>query len=195
MLGGTTQVAGDQERGIALYFRSLELYEALGDEWGIVHLRHRVWTGARRERAGAHGWRRISRARGQSGSRMLEIEAIGGLAFVAHRGGEFDRAVELYRVQLEGARQLGFAWFIAIGGGNLAECEYEVGKLDEAEAAALDALAVAREIDDQRVTSWMLLVCAAIAAQRGERRARRPARRGGRGGACARRARLERRGL
>jgi predicted ATPase len=168
VLGGTTQVAGDPERGAEFYARSLDLYEQLGDEWGIVHLRHRVWT--TRAVTEQQAWLEENLARARAlGSLMLEVEAIGGLAWIAHTGGEFDRAAELYRVELEGARQLGFAWFIAIAGGNLAECELELGELDEAEVHGLDALAVAREIDDPRVTSWMLLLFAAIAVRRGDR--------------------------
>jgi len=99
---------------------------------------------------------------------MLEVEAIGGLAWIAHNGGELDRAVELYEEELEGARELGFSWFIALASANLAECHLELGHLEAAEGHGLDALAVASEIDDQRHTAWILLVLAMAAVRRGD---------------------------
>jgi predicted ATPase len=167
VLGGTTQVAGDPERGAEFYGRSLELYEHLGDEWGIVHLRHRVWTTQAVTEQQAWLEENLARAR-RLGSRMLEIEAISGLAWLAQAGGDFERAAELYRVELQGAREVGFAWFVQMAAANLAECELELGRLDDAEMHAAEALGVSREIEDERMTAWVLLVLAGVAARRGQ---------------------------
>ncbi len=170
--GGTTQVSGDPVRADELYRRSLALFEELGDERGIIHLRHRLWAVA----ADKGDWalartlidENVVRARAV-GSKYLETEALGGLAATERFDGDLERAAELYRAHAELSRELGFNWFVAIGGGNVAECELLLGRLDAAEAEARATLELSREIDDARLTAWMVLVLAVIAARRGDR--------------------------
>ncbi len=171
--GGMAQVAGDTPGGASLYQQSLAAYEELGDEWGIVHLRHRLHTIA----CEAGEWatarelveENLVRARAL-GSRFLEAEALGGLATVEQFGyGDFERAIELYRLHLKLSRELGFNWFLALSGGNLAECELRLGRLDAAEVDARAALALSQEMYDPRIMTWLVLVLAVIAARRGER--------------------------
>jgi tetratricopeptide (TPR) repeat protein len=169
--GGTTQVAGDPTGAEQLYRASLDAYERLGDEYGIVHLRHRLHTSA----AEAGDWPRarqlveenLPRARAL-GSKFLEAEALGGLAGVAQYADEdFERAADLYRPFVELSRELGFNWFVAGGQGGLAECRLELGQVDHAYADACAGLALAREMDDPRLTAWMLLLLAVVAGRRG----------------------------
>ena len=171
VFGGATQVAGRPEDALSLYRESLSLYEQLGDEWGTVHLRHRVavtnldldeWDLPRQLLP-----ENLERARAL-GSTFLECEALGALSFIAHRDGDLARAIEIEERNLEVARELGFAWFIALGGGNLAEWRLEAGEAALAEEAARPALAVARSIDDRQVSTWLLMVLAVAARRRGD---------------------------
>jgi len=137
--GGTTQVSGDPVRADERYHRSLALFEELGDQRGIIHLRHRLWAIA----VDKGDWvlartlieENVVRARAV-GSKYLETEALGGLAATERFDGDLQRAAELYRMHTELSRELGFKWFVAIGGGNLAECELLLGRPDAAEAEA-----------------------------------------------------------
>jgi non-specific serine/threonine protein kinase len=169
--GGTTQVAGDRPGAERLYLQSLEAYERLGDEWGVVHLRHRLWSIAfeteQWERARAIVEENLVRARAL-GSRFLEVEALGGIAAGDMHDGNVERARDGFREHVELSRELGFNWFVALGGGSLAECELELGRIDEAEDSARAALALTRQMDDRRLTAWMLLVLAVAAARRGD---------------------------
>jgi tetratricopeptide (TPR) repeat protein len=171
VFGGTTQVSGERDAAEALYEQSLAAYERLGDEWGVTHLRHRLSTIAiERE-----DWERCStlleenlvRARAL-GSTFLEAEALGGLAWVRRHDGDLDAALELSRRHVALSRALGFGWFVVIGGGNLAECALEAGRLDEAERACQDALRFSRSMGDRRLTVWLLAVMAATTRRRGD---------------------------
>jgi predicted ATPase len=44
VFGGTTQMSGDQAGARELYRASLAEYERLGDEWAVIHQRHRIAT-------------------------------------------------------------------------------------------------------------------------------------------------------
>ncbi|MGZ8694070.1 MAG: ATP-binding protein [Gaiellaceae bacterium] len=171
VFGGTTQVAGRPEDALPLYRESLSLYEQLGDEWGTVHLRHRVavthldldeWEVPRQILE-----ENVPRAQAL-GSTFLECEALGTISFIAHRDGDLARAIEIEGRHVDAARELGFAWFMALGGGNLAEWRLEAGEVELAEEAARPALAVARSIDDRRVSTWLLMVLAVAARRRGD---------------------------
>jgi predicted ATPase/class 3 adenylate cyclase len=170
-IGGASELAGDIEGALQHYERSLELHERLGDEWEIVHLRHRVavtacqrgdWTRARElleenlPRARAGGWR------------MLESEALSALGGVEDHDGNLERAVELTRQCLELTRDLGFEWFEAIALMNLGEFELKLGRQDEAEQHASAALNLARRTDDRQNMVFALAALALAARARGD---------------------------
>ncbi|MBA2475645.1 MAG: hypothetical protein H0V40_06795 [Actinobacteria bacterium] len=170
-IGGASELAGDLARAAQHYQQSLELYERLGDDWGVVHLRHRVavaavqrgdWTSAREvlgenlQRARAHGWR------------MLETEALSLLGSVEDHDGNVQEAADLTRQCLELSRGLGFEWFEVIALMNLGEFELKLGRQDEAEQHATAALDLARRMDDRQNMVFALAALALAARARGD---------------------------
>ena len=101
--------------------QSLAVYERLGDEFGVVHLRHRSSSCAPTPATGnaRESWsRRTSAARGRSGrSSWRPRRSVGWPAFAQYGDGDFERAIELYRTHIEVSRELGFNWFVVGGGG------------------------------------------------------------------------------
>jgi predicted ATPase len=171
VLGGTTQVAGDPARALDFYEQGLAACEALGWEWGIVHLRHRIavtsFDLADWERGRTLLEENLPRARAL-GSALLETEALGGLSHLAAHDGRLERAIELERAHQDIAVQLGFTWFMAIGSGNIAFWSLELGRLDEAEEAARESLTLSAAMADRRLAAWMVATFAAIAGARGD---------------------------
>jgi predicted ATPase/class 3 adenylate cyclase len=170
-IGGVSELAGDMEGALRYYEQSLELCERLGDEWEIVHVRHRVaaaacqlgdWDRARElveedlRRARAGGWR------------LLETEALSLLGSIENHDGNLEQAVELTRRCLELTRDLGFEWFEAIALMNLGEFELKLGRLDEAEQYASAALDLARRVNDRQNMVFALAALALVARARGD---------------------------
>jgi predicted ATPase len=171
--GGTSTVAGDAEQGRRLHERSLALYEELGDEFGVVHLRHRVAVsdinGGDLPGAKMVLEDNVVRAR-ELGSTFLEAEALGALGSIEYGLGNVESAIELMRRHVELSNQLGFLWFVAVGLVNLAEYGLELGDLEEAERAGRECAAVCRAIGDVRVGAAALGTLAAVARRRGDAR-------------------------
>jgi tetratricopeptide (TPR) repeat protein len=171
--GGVTAVSGDQAGSRALSKRSLSIYEELGDEFGIVNLRHRLAVSSVIEGdvVGAQPVleENLRRAR-ETGNRMLETEAVSTLGNVEYVLGNLDAAIAYMRLGVELSAELGFLWFLAIGWSNLAEWECEAGNLDAAETAGRRAIEVCREIDDARLGASALASLAVVARRRGDAR-------------------------
>jgi predicted ATPase/class 3 adenylate cyclase len=170
-IGGASELAGDIEGAIQHYEQSLELYERLDSRWQIVHVRHRVAVAACQD----GDWSRtrelveenLRRARA-GGWRMLETEALSLLGSVEDHDGNVEKAVELTRGCVELARELDFEWFEAIALMNLGEFELKLGRQDEAEQHAFEALDLARRIEDRQNLVFALLVLALAARARGD---------------------------
>ena len=170
-LGGSLTLSGDFERAKPQYEQSLALYEEVGDEWGVVHMRHRLattalaggdWTGC-----GSVVEENLARARAL-GSRYLEGEALSVLGLVMNHDGAPEVAVELIAQSLEIAREVGFQWREAIDLSNLADLSLALGRPEEAEEYARAALALSREMDDRLSTVQSLALLAQTAKAEGD---------------------------
>jgi tetratricopeptide (TPR) repeat protein len=159
------------ERAGQYYGQSLELCERRGDEWEIVHVRHRVAAAACElghwDRARELAEENLRRARA-GGWRMLETEALSLLGNIEDQDGNFEQAVELTRRCLELTRDLGFEWFEAIALVNLGEYELKLGRRDEAERHASAALELARRLNDRQTVVFALALVALVARARGD---------------------------
>jgi tetratricopeptide (TPR) repeat protein len=169
--GGTSAVSGEGERAHALNEQSLALYERLGDELGIVALRHRLavtaFIAGDVPRARSLVEENLVRARAL-GSAYLETEAIGVLGNIEVAEGNLETALELFRRHVELARQIGFTWFESIGLVNLSEVSFTVGRLDEAQEHGLAALALAAGMQDRLLMVTMLALLALVAKANGD---------------------------
>jgi predicted ATPase len=168
---GSLFLAGHYERSHRANEESLALFRALGDEQGVAVLLHRIGISTLQLGDGERArefleeslrlFRRVGPARG-------EAEAIGGLGYVAHSEGDIEGASELFSRSAKMAAGVGFAWWQAGMLLALVECLVELGRIDEAEAAAREELALARAIADRQSMVFGLVQIAWISAVRGD---------------------------
>jgi hypothetical protein len=170
-LGGSTELLGQVERAAAHYEESLALYTELDDEWGTVHLRHRLANCAvqrgESSKAGALYEENLVRARA-GGFRFLEAEALGGLGWVAGYQGDLEAAWKLTQQHVAVVEEVGWPWGEAMGRIYLAELSLSLDRLDECEASARAGLVLAREMDDRLNIVRALALLAARAGAGGE---------------------------
>ena len=171
-LGGSAWLSGETKRAAAAYERSLEIFERLRHESGIVRLLQRLaniafargdLTGARRQvEAG------LLRA-DAGGMRYDRSKFLATLSHVEFAAGNAERALELQLAALEVAREVGGLALDESGClGNAAEFSYLLGRHDDAEAYARQALERSREIGDHIMTGHALTVLVLSARALGE---------------------------
>jgi predicted ATPase/class 3 adenylate cyclase len=170
VFGGACDIGGDVDRAEEQYLRSLALYESLGDEWGQVHLLHRLGVVAilRGDREGAR-WRAeecLARARA-GGFRLLQAEALGNLAWVAEMDGDLEAAFERTQQNLALSREIGFTWFEANDLVAIADLSLRLGRTDNVEAYAVEALDLGERMDDRLVVLMSLTLLARVSRARG----------------------------
>ncbi len=170
-LGGCLTISGEAERAKPVYERSLAIYQRLEDEWGVVHMRHRLVTTALA--AGDASFARQTLEENLLHAKSLESpylegEALSVLGVLAGREGRWEEAVDLLRRSQEIARAVGFRWREAVDLGNLAEALLALGRAHEAQDYARDAVALSREMDDRMTTVASLAMLARTARALGE---------------------------
>jgi tetratricopeptide (TPR) repeat protein len=171
VLAGASSVSGDGEAALRLNEESLALYEQLGDEHGVVALRHRIAVSALlagdldRGRTLVEG--NLVRARAL-GSLYLETENTGTLGYIEMLSGNLETAIELYRGHLDLSRELGFVWFQGIALANLTELSFKLTRMDEAEEYGRSSLRLAAEMQDRLLTAGTLALLGVIARAKGD---------------------------
>ncbi|HET8651457.1 MAG TPA: adenylate/guanylate cyclase domain-containing protein [Gaiellaceae bacterium] len=169
--GGSLTLAGRFEEAKPLYEESLVLFEGLDDEWGAVHMRHRLASNA----VSRGEWERsrdlleenLVRARAL-GSSYLEGEALSVLGLVEDHDGNTERAFDLVRQSRQLARDAGFDWREAIDLHNLAELALKLGRVNDAEGYVSAALELSRAMNDRQTTVLALAMFARVACERGD---------------------------
>ena len=160
------------EQAAAAYERSLEIFERLRHESGIVGLLHRFANiaFARGDLSGARRQIEAGLLRADAGGlRYDRSKVLGTLSHVEFAEGNAERALELQLAALELARELGgLAMDETAYLGNAAEFAYLLGRHDDAEAYARQALERSREIGDRIITAHALTVLALSARALGE---------------------------
>jgi predicted ATPase/DNA-binding SARP family transcriptional activator len=171
-LGGSTEIAGDWERAEQHYTRSLELYEELGDEGGVINLRFRLantrtWA---RDLAAARDLLENALDRAvRGGHTVREPEILNALSYVEFLDGNVEEAYRLQRQGLDRCReQGGWPWGEANMLMNLAEFSTKLGRTDEGEAYGREALEVSRTVGDLRKTVYSLAALAIVARAQGD---------------------------
>ncbi len=170
---GCSFLAGKFEQAQRANEESLALFRAAEDESGIAELLHR--TGINTLMLGDPElaqeqleeslalFRKLGSARG-------EAEAIGALGYVAHGVRDFERALGLFGRSEEMAAEVGFTWWELSMIAYAADCEFELGRIDESERTDRRALELARQIDDRQALIYSLAHVARNAAVRGDAR-------------------------
>jgi tetratricopeptide (TPR) repeat protein len=167
---GCSFLAGKYEQAQRANEESLALFRTAEDEPGIAELLHRIGINALTlgERERAQELLEESLALFQKlGSARGEAEAIGALGYVAHDARDFESALELFSRSEKMSVEVGFTWWelsmVAYG----ADCEFELGRIDESDRKDHRALELARQIDDRQALIYTLAHIARDAAVRG----------------------------
>jgi tetratricopeptide (TPR) repeat protein len=170
-IAGVTQLTGDADAAAEYYERCLAIHRELGDEWGIVHLQHRLATismergelGLAREllednlrRARAGGWA------------LLEGDAVGALSGVAFYEGDLAESYKLALRYLETVRAIRVEWTIVIALTNLAELETKRGEIEASERHLSEAIELAWRMDDRQNVIFVVATLALVARARGD---------------------------
>jgi predicted ATPase len=168
--GSATFIVGRFDEGTRLFEESLAEYRRLGDDFGVAELLHRLAHDAlrtgdlSRARELAEQSRTLHAA---SGSRKAEAAAISTLGEVEFDEGNHDRGLEL---MLEGARlaaEKGDGWWAAGTYVGLGERAALLGRWDDVEAWAREAVAEAHRIGERQFLVYALACLARSAAETG----------------------------
>jgi predicted ATPase/DNA-binding SARP family transcriptional activator len=171
-LGGTAEVSGDIERAAAMYEQSLELFERLGQEKGILRLRHRLGNIAR-ARGDLAAARRLAeeslrRARA-GGHRHEESDFLASLSHIEFREGNIERALELQLSALAIVREAGgWAWGEPQYLASVAERCLLLDRFEEAATHARQAFELSCGIGDRTTATYALAILALGAREQGD---------------------------
>jgi tetratricopeptide (TPR) repeat protein len=169
--GGSTFIVGRFDEGTGLHEQSLAEYRRLGDERGIATLLERLsrWELVQghleRARSLAEESRTLSERTEFKRGEALALSLLGEIAYAE---GEHDLGLaQLERGTLL-AGETGFTWFQAMGFLALAERTLEVGRREDAERWAREALVLGHGIGERQCVVYSLAILARLAAEDGD---------------------------
>jgi predicted ATPase len=168
---GSLFLTGRYEEAQRANEESLALFQAEGDEAGIAELLLRIGINTHTLGDGLLAQKQLEESLAlhrKRGSPRGEAEAIGALGYVAHGAGDFERALALFEESEEKCAAIGFTWWEASVVSNAADCEFELGRIEEAELRARRGMALSRQIGDRQLMVYLLGFLARNAAVRGD---------------------------
>jgi tetratricopeptide (TPR) repeat protein len=136
-----------------------------------VHLNHRLGVVAllRGDPEGVRSRAEECLARARAGGfRLLQAEALGNLAWLEEELGHLEAAFELFLQDLAISREIGFTWFEANDLEALADLSLRLGRTDQAEGYALEALKLGERMDDRLNVLYSLTLLALVSRARGK---------------------------
>jgi tetratricopeptide (TPR) repeat protein len=169
-LGGSIDISGDWRRAADRYEQSLELFERIGDEASILHLRCRlakcrVHTG---DLAGARviAEQALALARA-SGLRFQAADALWVLSMIATSEGDLEEAFSFEGESLEICREVGgWVWGESLMLMDLADLSARLERVDEAEIYGRESLEISLTIASRRGLVFGLAALAVAARVR-----------------------------
>jgi tetratricopeptide (TPR) repeat protein len=171
VLGSALNPAGDQEGAEAAYRRSLELFEAIGNEREAAVSTFRLGATASNmgDVAKARPLLEESLARLRAvGDTRVEPQVVGVLGFVAAQEGDLAQARALMTESATRAAEVGFSWWQNVMLSGLAEIDLEASDYDAAEQSASETLRMARRMGERQQTVYCLALLACVASGRGQ---------------------------
>jgi predicted ATPase/class 3 adenylate cyclase len=170
--GSAAIMAGDQSAGKEAYERSLALYESLGDEIGAAIVEHRTAAGVASAEGDLDEMHRLLESAlevfRRHGFERGVASVLGTLSDYEEERGNLERALELRRESLEGARGTGFTWWQARQLAAIGRIEFALGDVEATAAAVIEALPLARRMEDDRLAIALLAQLALGALTEGD---------------------------
>ena len=170
--GGMVNAMGDFEAAAELWSRALPIARRIGDEQAVAILLHRFANAAMGrgdvEQARSFAEESLAGHR-RAGFRKGETQALTALADVARAQGDLERALELLEESRGISEEVGFLWWLSGNLAGIAAVSLGLGRLDDAEARAREALAHSRAMNDRAGIVYELELLAEISARRGDR--------------------------
>lgn len=167
---GSCHVAGNFDQSRQAIEESLALFRTAGDDQGVAVLLHRLAMS--KLATGENGARELLEESlelfRRTGSSRGEGETIGALGYVERKEANLERALELFQASAAIVGPLGFTWWEQNMLGEIAETSLELGRVDDAEPPARQALAFAADMGDRQHTLYFLALLTWIAAEGGD---------------------------
>ena len=167
--GGIVLLLGELERGEASYTQALTLFRELNDAPAVAGLLTRFAVHAANRGDAAEARELIDETREIMATHSLprlEAQNLSTLGTLADHDGDLESALELYRRSVAAATSCGFRLWQMWTLGEVSDVSLRLGRIEEAERAASEALQMAVAIEDGRITrlSLVTLARAALAA-------------------------------
>jgi predicted ATPase len=169
--GNNSLVLGDEERGDAFYDAALAEYRSHGDDRGTATMLIRIAFAAHRHGEVPRASELLAETREllpRVGLPRVELQALMLDGVLAFAEGNHDRALDLFEQVATSAERLGFVWQQSGALETLAERLFGLGRIEEAEVKAREALALARRMGDWEDAAFGLAMLAGCAARRGD---------------------------
>jgi predicted ATPase/class 3 adenylate cyclase len=171
--GGMENIARRLDRAEQLWEQALEIAQSIGDEKQEAILLHRLasmaaqrqdWESVRTfAEPSLAGHRRV-------GFRKGEAQALTSLAEVATAEGDLERGLELLRESHDLSVSTGFRWWQAGTLARMSVLSLRLGRFDEAETSAREALSISHAIHDRNAVAYELRLLTELAARSGDPR-------------------------
>ncbi|MGE5221644.1 MAG: tetratricopeptide repeat protein, partial [Omnitrophica WOR_2 bacterium] len=143
---------GDHAAAEAMFRRSLELYQELGDQWGVANVMIHLGTIASNRNEDDHALFLLE----QSYTIYRRLGDLFGIGRSSQRLGEFylkqgnlEKAGQFFELHLQNDEKLHFKQGIVIALLNLGELSRHKGEYEKAEQYYMESLAISREIGDE----------------------------------------------
>jgi predicted ATPase/Flp pilus assembly protein TadD len=170
-LCGPYQRSGDDVRAERAMRESLAIYRALDEEDGVAQLLHRLGMSAiyRGDPAAARSLfeESLELAR-RLGRRRIEAMNLGGLGELEYREGRHESGLDLLQRSVGLAEEAGHVWWQSVMLATLAAYGMQLGRIDDAETWARQALELSSRMRDQINIAWGIANLAWSAAARGD---------------------------
>jgi predicted ATPase len=173
--GGQENMIGRSDVAEELWSRALAIGRRIDDELGVALLLHRLSSVAlelRSDLAEARAlaeeslasFRRLGYRRGEA--YVLTMP----LAVIARAEGDLEGALELLTEARRVAEETRFRWWLSGVSARIATVNLELGRVDDADRAAREALALSRTMNDRKALVYELGLLAEIVARAGDAR-------------------------
>jgi predicted ATPase len=170
-VGSSRLTSGDLEGAREIFQEGLSLFEDLGDQGGIAIMLMRLGYNAMLRSDPATARPLLERSYEMSsrfGGSRLAPSVLGALGTLEYREGHHEAGLEMLEQSAQRSGEIGFVWWQAKTLLELAQFGVEVGRIEDAERWAEEALTLSRRMGDRTTGVHGIAKLALVAAARGE---------------------------